>query len=145
MHKPKPTDPSPSAGSLEDRLRALPEPAVPSGLEGRLLAKIPATAKAPPRLRRIAAIAFLAAAASLAAVVVHYVTWHGREEQVADLKATHDNGQVKTSDSGNSGQFVTRRTAADFPDSLGPARFAWPLAGSSPPASSCPSHALSFD
>ena len=146
MHSPRPNNPDPSAGSLEARLRALPQPAVPSGLERRLLANIPATAKAPRRLRRVAALVGLAAAACLVAVVVHFMRAHGPEEQhVADLKRAHNNGQVNSSDSGKSGQFVSRGTAADFSGSLGPPGFAWPLAGSSLSASSCLSRAISFD
>ncbi|HEX3657528.1 MAG TPA: hypothetical protein VHV55_17185 [Pirellulales bacterium] len=88
----------------------------------------------------------LAAAACLVVVVVYSVAWHGREKnQVADLKPVHDNSQGKTSHAGNSGYFVWGRTVADFPDSLGPPGFAWPLAGTSPPASSCASRAISFD
>src|SRR5688572_25756127 len=64
MHPERRPNPDRSAESLEARLRALPQPPVPAGLEARLLAAIPA----PRRRWAVWAVAALAAACLLAAL-----------------------------------------------------------------------------
>src|SRR5262249_47729226 len=49
MHPERPPNPDRSAEALEARLRALPRPPVPDGLEARLLATIPAARPVPRR------------------------------------------------------------------------------------------------
>jgi WD40 repeat protein len=71
MHSERRPKPDRSPESLEARLRALPRPHVPAGLEARLLATIPADRPIPRRRRAawIGAVGTLAAACLLAVLV----------------------------------------------------------------------------
>jgi hypothetical protein len=116
---------TPSAGrppeKLEARLRALPPPPVPDGLEARLLAAVPAQRPAPRR--RWAVWVGLAAAA--AACLLAFVAWLGRDgkgpaprpelpERVEEAPARPPDGAA---------WWLARR---DLDEAETPA-FAWPL------------------
>jgi hypothetical protein len=68
-----------SREELEQRLRALPEPPVPEGLEARLLAAIPADVVCVPRWRR-PALLWGAAAALAACLVIALLSWPRRPD-----------------------------------------------------------------
>jgi hypothetical protein len=72
----RPENPDPSPEALEARLRALPRPPVPAGLESRLLAAIPADRPTPRR--RWAGWVGVAAAVA-AACLLAVLAWPRRE------------------------------------------------------------------
>lgn len=145
MHELKSTNHDGSSDALEANLRALPQPAVPPDLERRLLAMIPMVATTPTRNWPIAEVVSLAIAACLVVAVAYSLALHGRDRhRIANLKPAENDNQFQSPRVDISNRFVSR-PAADFPDSLGPPRFVWPLAGIAPPTLSCPSHAFSFD
>lgn len=73
MHPERRPNPGRSPESLEARLRALPQPPVPEGLEARLLAAVPARGSVPrPRWGVRALVVGAVAAACLLAVLAWY-------------------------------------------------------------------------
>ena len=143
--RPKP-DGSPE--SLEARLRALPQPPVPAGLEARLLAAIPAKMPAPRQRRAVRVGVVSAVGAVAAACLLAVLAWppardekpiptHGTVETVqhvtvpnsATSEAAHQAAPAPTDDSaGLSAWRDARRVlnGAELPP------FNWPLQESSP-------------
>jgi hypothetical protein len=80
MHPEGLPNPGRSPDSLPERLRALPAPPVPDGLEARLLAAIPAPR---PTLRRRWAAWVVAAGALAAACLLAALAWQGRDGERA--------------------------------------------------------------
>ncbi len=89
MHPERRLNPQRSPEALEEKLRALPQPSVPDGLESRLLAGIPASL--PARRRRwpvwVAAVGVVAAACVLVVLV-----WSGRDRKEPGRSV--DNGET---------------------------------------------------
>jgi hypothetical protein len=119
MHPERPPSPDRSPEELETRLRALPPPPVPAGLEARLLAAIPGQLPVP---RRRWAVWAGVAAALAAACLLAVLAW--RRER---------NDPVPGPDTGPSARVApawpeTRRVqeGADLPP------FSWPLEETSP-------------
>ena len=91
MHPERRPNPDPSPESLEAKLRALPQPAVPGGLEARLLVGIPAAMPIPPphptlspwrgegRVRGRWAVWVGVAGTAAAACLLVVLTWPGRD------------------------------------------------------------------
>src|SRR6516225_5095973 len=69
MHPERRPNPDRSSESLEARLRALPQPPIPDGLEARLLATIPAARPGRRRWLVLVGVASALAAACLLAVL----------------------------------------------------------------------------
>jgi hypothetical protein len=88
--------------SLEDQLRHLPRPAVPIGLQSKLLAAIPSHALSPfphsrgLRTRRLALIA-VATALTTAACWILTTFWPGPKSDVVEFNATVKVNEVVTS------------------------------------------------
>ena len=76
MHPERRPNPDRSAEALEERLRALPPPTVPDGLEARLLANIPAER---PTARRRWAVWVGVAGALAAACLLAVLAWPRRD------------------------------------------------------------------
>ena len=76
MHPERRPSPGRSPESLEARLRALPQPPVPEGLEARLLAAVPSRMRAP---RRRWAVRALVAGALAAACLLAALAWPRRD------------------------------------------------------------------
>jgi hypothetical protein len=86
MQSPNELNPEPSHQSLEARLRALPAPPVPAGLEGRLLATIPAErTRRGPSDRAFARQGWWAVASTVAALtavgLLAVFSWQGGNEK----------------------------------------------------------------
>jgi hypothetical protein len=73
-------NPDRSAEALEARLRGLPPPPIPAGLEARLLAVIPAARRTSPRL----AVRVLLVGALAAACLLVVLAWQSRGRRVPD-------------------------------------------------------------
>jgi len=114
---------------LERRLRALPEPPVPEGLEARLLAAIPADVGAVPRWRR-PALWWGAGAALAACLVIALLSWRRRPDTgspaIAHIKPPPATDQPRTSQ----GPSVERpsRVSADAVE-VASRPFVWPVDG----------------
>jgi hypothetical protein len=78
MHPERPPNPDRSLEALEARLRAMPQPGVPAGLEEHLLAAIPFQK---PLWRWRSAVWMGAAASMAAACLVALVAWLGQRER----------------------------------------------------------------
>lgn len=113
--------------SLEARLRALPRPPLPAGLEARLLAAIP-TRLPVPRRRRAAWIG--AAVAALAAGVLAILVWprRQREELVTNPGTGGLSARAVVPSAGDTAWREARRS---LEGSKVPA-FAWPLRETAP-------------
>jgi hypothetical protein len=112
--------PSPSPESLEARLRALPQPPVPPGLEARLLAAVPPGRSAP---RRRWAVWVGVAAALAAACWLAALTWPRRG----------DTGPAPSPSGRDFAHQVTPR-----PPSESPGVAAWARAGRDPEGAELP-------
>ena len=109
----------PAPESLEGRLRALPQPPVPAGLEARLLAAVPGAR--PIRRRRarwIAAVGALAAACVLAALV-----WPERCKNPRGPTTTHPVASSPDDSAGIAAWRQSRRVL----DGAEPPAFTWPV------------------
>jgi hypothetical protein len=118
------------AESLEERLRALPQPAVPAGLEARLLATIPAE-PAMPRRRWVVRGGMLGALA--AACLLAILAWHGQTDQARvssrpTSKPVRNIARRPPVDSTDLAWLLSRR-ALDNPE---PPAFAWPVRETTP-------------
>jgi hypothetical protein len=112
--------------ALEARLRTLPPPPVPGGLEARVLAAIPVE-KPRPRRRaaRLGAVGALAAACLLAVLA-----WPERDiGKRISSPALHP---VKSQPRDESDGFAAWREARRDPDGAEPPVFTWPLHETSP-------------
>ncbi|HJT32747.1 MAG TPA: hypothetical protein VJ783_11960 [Pirellulales bacterium] len=153
MHDNRSTDSNPLAGSLEARLRALPQPRVPADLERRLLAAIPA-AQPLARADRPAARAYrsaspwrwLAAAGvcgMLAAACLLIALALPRGDATRSVAKTdqprHSAGQT------NAAAAPAGNRMRPFFDASKPPKFAWPLAGAPSLTAASRLRAVSFD
>ena len=124
MHPERPSHDRP-ADALEARLRALPPPAVPAGLEARLLATIPA--ERPTARRRWAVLIGALAAACLLALLA----WQrrGGNESLPSPGKGDSANRVALDDSA---RIAAGRQARRVLDGEEPPTFAWPLDETSP-------------
>jgi hypothetical protein len=96
MQSPNELNPDPSHRALEARLRALPDPPVPAGLESRLLAAIPTEVmRSRPADRAFARQGWLAVASAVAALaavgLLTVFSWqHGDEKHVTAVAPAAD-------------------------------------------------------
>jgi ferric-dicitrate binding protein FerR (iron transport regulator) len=130
MHPDRRPNPDRSPEALEGRLRALPQPPVPAGLEARLLASIPA-ARSISRRRWVvlAGAAGVLAAACLAAVIA----WQGSDGKNATTPGTRDSAQLVTpKPPHDSSGIASWREARRVLDGSEIPAFAWPLEERSP-------------
>jgi hypothetical protein len=131
MHPARRPKPDRSPEALAARLRALPQPPVPDGLEARLLAAIPAGRPVPRRhwAAWVGAVGALAAACLLAVLV-----WLGRDAVNPAPKpgtveaARQDTPRPPDDRAGVPAWLVARRIL----DGAEPPPFTWPVPGSPP-------------
>ena len=121
--QPYPAPPS-ELEALGAGLRALPQPPVPSDLEDRLLATIPATV-ARPRRRWPVAIGLISAAAAALTVLA----WRGREshDPIAGPGTRPSAHQVASQSPNANARTTDRRQAQRVLDGPNLPAFVWPL------------------
>ena len=130
MHPERHPSPGRSPESLEARLRALPQPPVPEGLEARLLAAVPARGPAP---RRRWGVRALVAGALAAACLLAVLAWHRHDGKApAPVKQEVAHHVTPRPPEPPSGVAVWARAGRD-PEKAELPPFTWPL-GESPPA-----------
>ena len=132
MHPERRPSPSHSPESLEARLRALPQPPVPEGLEARLLAAGPARGPAP---RRRWAVRALVAGALAAACLLAVLAWQRRDGKAPTFgPAKHEVAHKVTPrpPDGPPGMAAWVRAGRD-PEAAELPPFTWPL-GEAPAA-----------
>jgi hypothetical protein len=125
-----------SLESLESRLRALPPPAVPAGLEARLLAAIPACLPA-PRRRWVARVG---AAALAAAGLLAVLAWLGRDGNnvVIGPPSSHPTAKITPRPPEDADGIAILLQALRDLDEADPPTFTWPLPPT-PPLTLAPS------
>ncbi len=130
MHPERRPNPERSPEALEARLRALPRPPVPAGLEARLLAAIPAER---PVVRR-RAIRFVAAGALAAACLLAVLAWPRRdgEKSIPSLPTGESVRQVITRPPDDGAGVPTWREARRVLDGAEMPPFTWPIEETSP-------------
>ncbi|MGH7193386.1 MAG: hypothetical protein ACREJM_07600 [Candidatus Saccharimonadales bacterium] len=140
MHNNKSIDSNPPAGSLESRLRALPQPRVPADLERRLLATIPEHRAIRPRRWRAATgvSGLLAAACLLVALAL------SRSDGPMPVANRDQSRQVAGAPNHDDAVPAEGHPRPLF-DSSKPPKFAWPLAGARSLAAASSSRVLLFD
>src|SRR5262249_55626403 len=127
MHSERRPNPDRSPEALEARLRALPQPPVPAGLEARLLAAIPA---APPAPRRRWAVWVGLAGALAAACLLAVLAWPRRDGRGPDPSAPGPPVTPRPPDA--SDRLAAWREARRVLDGAEPSPFTWPLPETSP-------------
>jgi|SRR5579864_984523 len=117
--------------TLEARLRALPQPPVPAGLETRLLAAIPVEM---PFVQRYWAVCVRVAGALAAACLVALLAWpRGDTKAPVPRPGTSDSAhQAKPRPPREHDPVATRLLAGRDLDGAGTPTFTWPLEERSP-------------
>lgn len=131
MHPEPRPNPGRSLDPLEARLRALPPPPVPAGLEARLLATIPAVRPTPSR-RWVVWVGVTAAVAAACVVVV--LTWPKRDggNPNPGPENRESANHVAPRPSDDSDRLAAWRESRRGLDRAEPAPFAWPLQETTP-------------
>lgn len=127
MHPERRPSPDRSPEPLEARLRALPQPPVPPGLEARLLATVPAAMPAP---RRRWGVWVGMAGALAAACLLAALAWPERDGQGPgpETNATSPPVTPRTPDAAGVASLGARRN----PDGAETTIFTWPVEETSP-------------
>lgn len=132
MFSDPPEQSCPHPESLEDRLRNLPQPAVPAGLEARLLAQIPMATQI-DRPRRTLWLGVVGASAAACLLVVLFWPRHDARNSLP-APETGPLAQVDTPPQrGDAPNLGVRLQAQRRIDETTLPAFAWPL-GETPPA-----------
>src|SRR5262249_42530900 len=124
MHSEERPNPDRFPEALEARLRALPQPPVPPGLEARLLASIPAKLPAPRRNWAVG----VGVAGVLAACLVALLAWLGRDgkgpaPRPRSAELSRQDPRRPPDDNAGSAWLETRRVLGGGE----PPAFTWPL------------------
>jgi hypothetical protein len=136
MHPERRPSPDRSAEALEGRLRALPPPPVPDGLEARLLARIPA--ERPPARRRWAVWVGVAGALA-AACLLAVLAWPRRDDRPpAPSPPKESVKHVPPRPPDGPAAFAAWRETRRALDGAELPSFAWPLGETAPVRVSAP-------
>lgn len=146
MHDNRSTDSNPLAGSLEARLRALPQPPVPADLERRLLATLPVPRLFARAVRPVVPRRWLAPAAvcgTLAAACLLIALALPRGDATRSVANT-DQPRHVAAETNVAAALAGNRMRPLF-DGSKPPKFAWPLAGAPSLTAASRVCAVSFD